>query len=143
MAMTRAVGLMLALGMVAGTALRGDEAKPVTGDLKAVQGTWAYTDGEGRENRWVFDGDKLKAMVGGQEYTTTVKLDSKGKPEPTIDFKITQATNDSAGQTSVGIYKLDGDKFTICVTLPGRTIRPTKFETVEDEQYLFKMKRAK
>jgi uncharacterized protein (TIGR03067 family) len=118
---------------------RGDEAKDV---LKKLQGTWIYTDAQGVENRWVFEGDTLKSIVGGNEYISTFTLNPKAEPQPTADFKITQAPGDSLGKTALGIYRLEGDNFALCVAHPGNLTRPTEFKGSENEM-LFELKRAK
>jgi uncharacterized protein (TIGR03067 family) len=142
---TRWRGMVLAmvLGLVAGSRLSADQEKAVSGDLKKLQGTWVSTENSNFESRWVFEGDTLKATVNGDEYETKVSLNPKAKPEATIDFKITKGPGDSEGQTSLGIYKFDGDKLLICTSHPGRTTRPTKFETIEEEQSSFELKKAK
>ncbi|HEV3167453.1 MAG TPA: TIGR03067 domain-containing protein [Isosphaeraceae bacterium] len=132
----------LVVAFAAATAVRGDD-KEVKGDLKKLQGAWVYTNPGGEETRWVFEGDMLKSTVNANQYVSKITLDADGKPHPTADFKITEAPDDSAGQTALGIYKLEGDSFTLCVALPGRTARPTEFKRVEDETLLFELKRAK
>lgn len=129
------VTAVLAVGLVA----RGDEGKDV---LKKIQGTWTFTDEQGEQSRWVFEGSTLKSSVHGNDYVSTITLDPQAKPEPTIDFKITQAPDDVQNQMALGIYKLDGDRLTLCIAMPGRAARPTEFKRVEDETLLFELKRA-
>jgi uncharacterized protein (TIGR03067 family) len=117
----------------------GEDAKSV---FKKLDGAWTYTSPEGEENRWVFTGTTLKSQVHGGEYVSTITLDPQAKPEPTIDFKITEGPDDSKGQTALGIYKLDGDRLTLCIAMPGHSTRPTEFKRVEDETVLFDLKRA-
>jgi uncharacterized protein (TIGR03067 family) len=125
-----------------GVAVRADDEK-VTGDLKKLQGTWAYTGGNGEENRWTFEKDVLKSTVNGQGYVSTIALDSKAKPIPTIDFKVSEAPDDAAGKTIVGIYELEGDSFKVCISLPGIDTRPTEFKRVEDMAIVIELKRVK
>jgi uncharacterized protein (TIGR03067 family) len=137
------VATIVMAASAAGSAVRGDDAKEVSGDLKKLQGAWTYTSPNGDEMRWVFEGDTLKSTVGGNDYVSKVTLDPKAQPVPTTDIKITEGPGDSVGQTALGIYNLDGDKFTLCIALPGRTTRPTEFKRVEDETIVFELKRAK
>jgi uncharacterized protein (TIGR03067 family) len=109
--------------------------------LKPLQGTWA-SGTDGIESKWIFDGEKLKATVNGQDYTCKVKIDTEAKPHKTLDFVIDDGPEDSKGKTSKCIYKLDGEKLTLCVSLPGKD-RPKDFAQVDDEAYLFDLKKQK
>jgi len=140
----RLMGLALATAIVSGSGVRGDDEKDqLSGDLKQLQGTWVSTSENNEESRWVFEGKRVKSTVNTQDYISQVTLDPKATPHPTIDFKITEGPGESADKTSKGIYKLEGDKLTICVTAPGQGSRPTEFKRVEDEAYLFELKREK
>jgi uncharacterized protein (TIGR03067 family) len=57
------------------------------------------------------------------EGTKITGLDPKAKPA-SIDLEITKG--DDKGKTVAGIWKLDGDKLSICVAEPGKA-RPTEF----------------
>ena len=70
-----------------------------------------------------------------------VKVDTAANPA-TIDLFIEEGPEDSKGKTSKGLYKIDGEKLTICVSVPGKD-RPKEFVQVEDEAYLFEMKKQK
>jgi uncharacterized protein (TIGR03067 family) len=137
-----ALAMALAVGFTAGSSLpvRGDDAEAVSGDLKAMQGKWTT---ENEESSWVFDGEKMKANVNGQEYLCKVSLNAKATPYPTVDFAINEGPGDTKGLMALGIYKLDGDSLTICVAIPGNNPRPTELKAVEDESHLFKLKRVK
>jgi uncharacterized protein (TIGR03067 family) len=133
------LALVLLVALKSAATVRGDDA----GDLKKMQGSWSFTNDQGEEKRWVFEGETLKSMVGAGLYVSKVKLDSKAQPVPAIDLMITEAPDDSAGMTALAIYKLDGDKLTLCISHPGSTTRPTEFKRVEAEVYLIELKRAK
>jgi uncharacterized protein (TIGR03067 family) len=76
------------------------------------------------------------------DYTCKVTIDAKAKPHPSADFAIEEGPEDSKGKTSKCIYKLDGEKLTLCVSLPGKD-RPKEFAQTEDEAYLFELKKQK
>jgi uncharacterized protein (TIGR03067 family) len=133
---------LVGLGLAAGVTSRalGDD-KPATEALKPFLGTWA-TDGEGIDAKWTFEGEKVKATVNGTDYTCKVKVDKEAKPNPTIDLEIEDGPEEAKGKTSKCIYKLDGEKLTLCVSMPGKD-RPKEFAQVEDEAYLFALKKQK
>jgi uncharacterized protein (TIGR03067 family) len=156
MSLTKHVGMrasvslstLLAVVALAGLALLvgatsqalGDD-KPQSELLKPFQGTWA-TDGDGLDAKWTFDGEKLKATVNGTDYSCKVKIDTEAKPNPTMDLTIEEGPEEAKGKISKAIYKLDGEKLTLCVSVPGKD-RPKEFAQVEDESYLFAMKKQK
>jgi len=137
--LTLAIGAGLSLS--GGTARALGDDKPLTELLKPFQGTWA-SGGDGIESKWTFEGEKVKASVNGQDYTCKVKIDIDAKPHSTIDFLIDEGPEDAKGKTSKCIYKLDGEKLTLCVSLPGKD-RPKDFAQVEDQAYLFDLKKQK
>jgi uncharacterized protein (TIGR03067 family) len=131
--------LVAAMLVGGGTALAladGDESAEA---LKTLKGTWVSD--EGIDSKWTFDGESLKASVNGLDYTCKVKVDPKAKPA-TLDLIIDEGPEDAKGKTSKCIYKLDGEKLTLCVSLPGKD-RPKDFAQVEDESYLFTLKKQK
>ena len=76
------------------------------------------------------------------DFTCKVKIDSKAKPHATIDLLIDEGPEDAERKTSMGIYKLDGEKLTLCVSHPGKD-RPQEFEQTEGESHLFELKKEK
>lgn len=116
----------------------GAVADEVTGDLKTMQGTWTSTLNNGNEARWVFDGDTVTVTLPERKYVAKVFLDSKAKPQPTVDFKIMEGPDEAVGRTTEGIYKLDGKMLTICIAARDAA-RPKEFEQVENQSFLFKL----
>ncbi len=125
-----------------GVARAYDDDKAQAEALKALEGTWVTKENEGIDAKFTFAGAILKANVNGMEYTCKVKLDPAAKPNATGDFLIDEGPEDAKGKTSKMIYKLDGDKLTMCVSHPGKD-RPKNFEQVPDESVLFELKKQK
>jgi uncharacterized protein (TIGR03067 family) len=134
------VGLLVLAAPAPATRVRGEDAKEVAGDLKVMQGKWAF-DGDDVEASWSLEGDTLKANFNDTEYVCKLKLDPTASPR-TIDFFIEQGPNDLVGKTTLGIYKIDGDRVTFCVRRAGEDRRPGEFKAVEDDSFLFEIKRA-
>ena len=76
------------------------------------------------------------------EYTCKGKIDTDAKPFAAIDLVIEDGPEEAKGKTSKGIYKLDGEKLTLCVSVPGKD-RPKEFAQTDDEAYLFELKKEK
>lgn len=127
----------LALGWAGARALAADESPADA--LKSLKGTWVSD--EGIDSTWTFEGETLKATVNGLDYTCKVKVDPKAKPA-TIDLSIDEGPEDAKGKTSKCIYKLEGGKLILCVSLPGKD-RPKEFEQNEGESYVFELKKEK
>jgi len=109
--------------------------------VKALAGTWANDGGDGIQAEWKFEGDKLEANINGNTYKAEIKLDAKATPHSTMDVIITESPDgDGKGKVGKAIYKLDGDKLSLCVALPGND-RPTEFSNVDEVQYKFELKK--
>jgi uncharacterized protein (TIGR03067 family) len=134
-----AIGAGLGLGLGTASAL-GDD-KPQSELLKPFLGTWT-SSGDGLDSTWTFEGEKVKASVNGMDYTCKAKIDADAKPFATIDLLIDDGPEDAKGKTSKGIYKIDGEKLTLCVSAPGKD-RPKEFAQAEDAAYLFELKKQK
>src|SRR5205807_1617746 len=70
-------------------------------------------------------GTKFTTAAMGSTYDGTLSLDVTKKPKR-FDLKFTKGPE--KGNTSLGIYELDGDTWKICLGLTGKS-RPTKFAT--------------
>ncbi len=127
--------------------LGADEKAPeLKGDLKKLQGVWKATsviyngdelssDDEGKIKLTIKgNGGTLDAakMVKSEYAKITIKLDETTKPK-CID--VTIAAGGQKGVTLESIYKIDGDKLTICTKVLGME-RPTKFESPGGESLL-------
>lgn len=118
-------------------------AKPgaaAEGDGKLVQGEWSVAsqevDGEQvpagllKSLTVTIDGDTFRVKSGAdvvQEGTQTL-LDQTTTPKA-IDVKVTGGRG--KGDVWLGIYKVDGDTFTVCFDPTGKK-RPTEFKTSKE-----------
>jgi uncharacterized protein (TIGR03067 family) len=97
-----------------------------------LEGTWAGTDAGGYGDEWTFVISKDKVEVKGPEsafYSGTVTLNDKMNPKQ-VDFKIDKCSlPEYVDETSLGIYKLDGNKLTLATTEPGLMSRPAFFDS--------------
>jgi uncharacterized protein (TIGR03067 family) len=110
-------------------------ALAMTTDIEKLQGRWFVTSLQidGAEQPFddamiVVDGSRFVATGMGDEYTGIVTLSLTKKPK-TIDLAFTAGP--PAGTTNRGIYKLDGDVWTLCLATRGDA-RPRGFRTREN-----------
>jgi uncharacterized protein (TIGR03067 family) len=112
-------------------------------DSELLQGTWTMAsleangekvEGEAVETaKLVVKDDQYTATFGDQTITSKIKMDSSKNPKA-IDF--TYSDGDQKGQTIKGIYKLEGDTFTMCRPLLPEGDRPAEFKTEADSNRL-------
>jgi uncharacterized protein (TIGR03067 family) len=107
----------------------------LTKDLEKLQGTWYVSalEIDGVEQPFdgatiVVDGTSFTSSGMGDDYTGTITLSPTKKPK-TIDLAFTSGP--PAGTTNRGIYKLDGDGWTICLATRGDA-RPRGFATKQN-----------
>ena len=121
--------------------LTGDDAKDkaIKAVLDKLQGVYKMVslevDGKAvpedklKSSTLTIKGDKYVVKVDEQTYETQMILDPQQKPKA-IDMKFLDGANKD--KTALGIYKIDGDTFTMCRRLnPGQT-RPQDFGTWPD-----------
>jgi len=115
-------------------------------DEELIQGSWrmTYIESEGEEDaggagaKWVFKDAIINAS--GLEYEFS--LDASSQPKQ-IDFR-TKMRDLILDSGQKGIYRLEGDKLTICMMRGNIGERPDDFSTAEgNHRYLFKFERAK
>ena len=73
----------------------------------------------------IIDGEKFTTTSMGATYQGTVKLDPTATP-PSIDLAFTDGPE--KGNSSLGIYKLEGNTWKLCLTLNAKK-RPSDFST--------------
>jgi uncharacterized protein (TIGR03067 family) len=102
-------------------------------DLDQLQGRWTMTsleaDGQAMSVNpddgfeIVIKGDRFTSIGMGAVYEGTIAVDTTRKPK-TLDMLFT--AGHATGTRNLGIYKLDADRWTICLATRGN-IRPTRF----------------
>ena len=126
----------MAIGMVllAMAAVRGDD-EPMVAELKKLEGTYRMVRGEEggvpvaddvvRTAKLTITGDRHVVQLGSETIRGTHTVNPLEKPK-SIDP--TDTTGRFAGKTVKGIYKLEGNEFTIAVAPPNED-RPLDFTT--------------
>lgn len=123
------MGLPFAVLLVLmGVGDRPEQAAPK--DLDWFQGDWVVVSMV-RDGQRVPDGDAQCTFrtVKGNAYTVFFYDKPIGKGTFTIDPAKSPKTTDfhpPAGKPILGIYRIEGDRYSVCYGLPG-TLRPTDF----------------
>ncbi len=131
-------------------AVHGDDVQK---ELKALEGKWKAVSMEAggvplpKENlpEFIFTvgaGGKSTAQFGQNTDQATITVDPKASPRTINNLHESGATK---GKTQYGIYKLEGDKWTVCMTLPGvaASERPKDFSTKDTRNVVFVFERQK
>jgi uncharacterized protein (TIGR03067 family) len=130
------------LAVIAATLLAADPPK-ANGktDTEKIQGVWTVVGGE-VGGKPLKDAQATLTFEGNDVYFTrrdgltnhaTYTLDPTKTPKQT-DWK-------SAGNTILGIYELDGEQLTVCITSTSE--RPKEFKAPDEKTTLFKLKYAR
>jgi len=140
---------VLLLPMLA-TAIHGDDVQK---ELKALEGKWKAVSMEAsgvplpKENlpEFIFTvgaGGKSTAQSSHGTDQATITVDPKSNPRTIDNLHESGATK---GKTQYGIYKLEGDKWTVCMTQPGvaASERPKDFATKGTGNVVFIFERQK
>jgi uncharacterized protein (TIGR03067 family) len=131
--------------------IAGDD--DVRKELKALQGKWKTVGleagGKPFPKEAVIDFTFIVGADGKSigkmakiEYDAKISVDPKKNPK-TIDN--VHETGVSKGKKQFGIYKLEGDKWTVCMTPPGaaENNRPKDFDTKDTTNVVFIFERVK
>jgi uncharacterized protein (TIGR03067 family) len=103
-------------------------------DADRLQGHWEMSalvvNGEKRPAELIksgkldVKGERYTVDLGGSVATMTVKLDETKTPK---QIELTPTEGDQKGKPSLGIYKIEGDTFTMCRESVPNGKRPTAF----------------
>jgi uncharacterized protein (TIGR03067 family) len=126
-----ATALLIAFLPLALAIARADDPAP-TGDLAKLQGEWKTMIGPNKDRPVTFS---IKGKAVAVKFTTgdgetlnlagEIKVDESASPR-TIDF-VGFKHDGEAMDDSRGLYKVEGDTFTLCVAGPGEP-RPAEFK---------------
>ena len=123
------------LVLAAGLSLAADDGKkePMDMDYAKLEGTWRVisleVDGMKiaeetiKDSRLVIKGKEFTMKEKIATYRGTFTIDPSKKPK-TIDIKFTAGPE--KGNSSLGIYQLEGDDLKLCLTITAKD-RPTEF----------------
>jgi uncharacterized protein (TIGR03067 family) len=133
--------------------LAADTGDDVSKELKALQGKWKTVAVEAAGKALPKDGipdftfiiganGKSTGKMPQGEYQATITVDPKKNPR-TIDNL--HESGAQKGKKQYGIYKLEGDKLTVCMTRPGvaEADRPKDFVTKDTANVVFVFERIK
>ena len=148
-AMHRFAGILCVLAMPILLAAGQDDVRK---ELKALQGKWKTVSLEfgGKELpkdkvidfTIVLDADgKATGKSPKGEFRFTITVDPKKSPKTIVN---NHETGDQAGKKQYGIYKLEGNRWTVCTTGPGadESDRPKDFKTADTKFVVFVFERV-
>ena len=147
--MKRTIALLFFLTTL--VVLLADTADITKQELKALEGTWKAVAMEAGGKSFpkesvinftfiVTANGKATGKSAQEEYQATITVDPKKSPR-TIDNL--HETGMQKGKKQYGLYKLEGDKWTVCMTRPGGTEndRPKDFNTANTANVVFVFER--
>jgi uncharacterized protein (TIGR03067 family) len=133
--------------------LAADSDDDVRKELKALQGNWkavaveaggkAFPKDAIPDFTFVISADgKSTGKMPQSEYSATITVNPTKDPK-TIDNL--HESGDQKGKKQYGIYKLEGDKLTVCMTPPGsaEADRPKDFTTKDTRNVVFIFERTR
>lgn len=149
--MKRFIGLALVLAVP--FPLAADDADDVKKELKTLEGKWKVVALEAGGQTLPKDSiPEFTFTVSANGKSTAKTAQSEDQATIAVDPKKTPRTIDNAhesgmykGKKQYGIYKLEGDKWTVCMTAPGaaESDRPKDFTTKGSANVLFVFERIK
>ena len=110
-------------------------------DLTKMEGTWIAVSWEFEGKSYPAGGHRLEAKGdrfiwddGNHKVSTSITHIGPAKEPKEIDLTVVEGAQE---QTLLGIYKVDGDTFTVCTSSRGE--RPTEFSAEPGSGYLLRV----
>ena len=148
--MRRIIGIMAVLAV---PVLAADADDAASKELKVLQGTWKTVAVEAAGKPLPKDGLPAFTMIiaaGGKstgrmpknEFQFTITIDPEKSPKTIENLHL---SGDQKGKKQYGIYKLEGDTFTVCMSRAGAAEgdRPKEFSTKDSTCVVFVFERIK
>jgi len=143
--------LLMSLLFLSLPAVAQDKEEAGRKELIKFQGDWKLVSGQSAGNALppnVVAGFSLSVKDNGYEFRNSdeiekglLTLNPEAKPAQ-IDISIVDGS--FKGQKQIGIYEIDGKKLKFCVTQPGETKRPEKFESnAQNQCMIFEFEQVK
>jgi uncharacterized protein (TIGR03067 family) len=149
--MKRVIGLIVVLAIP--LPLSADDGDEVRKELRALEGKWKAVSMEAGGTQFPKDrvpdftfivaaNGKATGKSPQGDYEATIAVNPKKSPK-TIDNL--HESGAQKGKKQYGIYKLDGDKWVVCMTRPGvaEGDRPKDFTTKDTANVVFVFERRK
>jgi len=148
--------MVLAVALLLGADTQKDDK--VKEESNKLQGTWGVTAAERDGSKTPDDEIKKITLTIKGDKLTARRTENAGKPEEkvyemsfTIDptqkpkwIDVTYTDGERKGESSQGIYELEGDGSTLKICMSRGNIRPNDFETKgEPQRHLMVLKRKK
>jgi len=134
-------------------ALFADSPSEVSKELKALEGTWKAVALEAGGKPFpketvpdftfiIAPNGKATGKSPQEEYQATITVDPKKNPKTIVNL---HESGTQKGKKQYGVYKLDGNKWIVCMTRPGVTEndQPKSFDTKDTANVVFIFERIK
>lgn len=137
-------GVLIACAVAVAAPIPKKDDKPKS-DSEAILGAWVLDKFEGQDQpppgvvvKFNFTKDGKMGIELGDRMREKggYKIDPNTKPK-SIDIA------DPQGETTLGIYELDGDTLKMCIVRGKNMVRPTEFKVTGKKMMLFHLKRVK
>jgi uncharacterized protein (TIGR03067 family) len=135
----RGIGYMAAAVTLLAIGGRGSAGSEAAADRDRLQGSWAMVsleingekadDDEIKAARLLVEGERYNPIYDERNVSETYILHPEMTPKG-IDF--TYSEGPRKGETVRGIYKLEGDRYTLCRAIQADDARPREFATRPD-----------
>lgn len=134
-------------------ALNANKEDEVQKELKALQGTWRTVGGEAGGSSFpenalpsftvvIGPDGKSTGQTPQEEFQFTLTVNPRKTPKTMENL---HESGEQKGKMQYGVYKLEGDRFTVCVTPRGspESNRPKDFNTKDTANVVFVFERVK